>query len=84
MSNSEYHDEANRIADNTFTPKVKNILRRLDDNGFRGQYTYVANFDTLTVKFVNGVVTVSDLSTPLTDEGIYRAIIFTYNNAGIF
>ncbi len=73
------NDEANRIAETTFTPKVKNIFRLLDDNGYRDTYTFIHNFDTLTISITHPgdmgeYVFILDLSSPLTDVDHYDAM----------
>lgn len=76
------NEKANIASEETFNPKVKNILRRLDDAGLAGHYTYVAQFDTLTVAFAElSVVVVCDLSSEPTDEQHFEAIMFRRNAA---
>ena len=41
-------DKANLIARDTFLPKIKNLLRYLDDHGYKGNYTHIALLDAAT------------------------------------
>lgn len=72
MTDLNPNEEANRIAEQTFLPKVKNILRLLDDNGYKDTYTWVHNFDTLTIALTHptkGLFSFAlDLSSPSTDQ----------------
>jgi hypothetical protein len=72
------NEEANLIAGKTFVPKSKNILRLLDDNGFRGLYTAELDFDMLTITFTGRPAVVCDLSSEATHAMIYEYLVRKY------